>query len=334
MIQRLADVLNEHQASVVRHEVFGRWAAQAEAMAWMRRLLGTVDWPLTWIEGAACGPGPLAGMHALAVAGCPVETVSLGDSVVGRSFSDRWAKHLLLGGLRPLNPDQPRWIQARQSFETLESALAAGGMNFAHLARTWFFLDDILSWYGPFNDVRTGFFRERGVFQRLVPASTGVSGRNASGAAVMAGAWAAQPIDGAFRMSEVKSPRQCPAPDYGSSFSRAVELVSPDLRRLLVSGTASIAPDGQSVCPGDIEAQIDLTMDVIRAILVSRRMDFPDASRVTAYFKRPEHAAVFDQWRARLGLAEWPVIYTQADICRDELLFELEMDALASNAEK
>lgn len=334
MMQRLADVLREHQASVVRHEVFGRCAAQLEALTLLRRLLGTVDWPLTWIEGAACGPGPLAGMHVLAVAGCPVETVRLGDAVIGRTFSDRWATHLLLSGIKPMQVDQPRWIQARQSFETLESALAAGGMTFNHVARTWFFLDDILSWYGPFNDVRTGFFREHGVFERLVPASTGVSGCNPAGAAVMTGAWASQPSDGAFAMREVKSPRQCPAPNYGSSFSRAVELTSPDVRRLLVSGTASIAPDGQSVCPDDIEAQIDLTMNVVRAILVSRGLDFPDASRVTAYFKRPEHAAVFDCWRAQLGLVEWPVVCTQADICRDELLFELELDALGSGEEK
>jgi len=99
MMQRLASALKEHQASVVRQEVFGRLEGQAEAIAMTHRLLGKVDWPLTFIEGAACGPGLLAGMHVMAVAGCPVETVSLGNCVVGRSFSDRWAKHLLLGGL-------------------------------------------------------------------------------------------------------------------------------------------------------------------------------------------------------------------------------------------
>jgi enamine deaminase RidA (YjgF/YER057c/UK114 family) len=232
--------------------------------------------------------------------------------------------------LRPATLTGSKTDQARLAYENLEAALQAGGMGMPNLVRTWVFLDDVLSWYGPFNGVRTHFYRQRGVFDRMVPASTGVSGRNARGTAMLAGAWAVEGLNDGFGIQEIASPKQCPAPCYGSSFSRAVELVSPTLRRLLVSGTASIAPGGASVGGGDVEAQIDLTMEVVRAILVARELDFADVSRATAYFKRPEDLRYFEAWRRRHRLEAWPVVCTEADICRDELLFEIEVDALGA----
>jgi enamine deaminase RidA (YjgF/YER057c/UK114 family) len=327
-VGRLVRFLKDNDALVARQEVFGAFSAREATLQALRQLKGEIDWPVTFLQGGPVGAESLAGVHVLAVAGAAVETVALGGRPVGRTFRDPWARHLLLGDLRPTEVKQSKPDQARQAYESLEAALRQGRMDLSNLARTWLFLDDILSWYGPFNDVRTNFYRPRGVFDRVVPASTGVSGRNAQGAALVAGAWAVEPQDGAFWMREVASPKQCPAPCYGSSFSRAVELGSPGLCRLLISGTASIEPGGASVCGGDVEAQIDLTMEVVRSILVDRGMDYPDVSRATAYFKRPKDAARFEVWRARQGLEAWPVVCTQADICRDELLFEIEADAL------
>ena len=327
-IRRLTAVLKEQGAVVVRQEVFGSLAAHWEVIQGMRRELGEVDWPVTFLEGASCATEPLAGTHVLAVAGMPVETIRFGGGVVGRSFSDPWARYVLLGDVRPTNVALPKPDQARQAYENIEASLRQAGLSMANVARTWLFLDDILSWYGPLNTVRTDFYRSRGVFDRVVPASTGVSGRNAAGAAMTSGAWAAEPLNGAFTMREVASPKQCEATNYGSSFSRAVELGTPALRRIMVSGTASIEPGGLSV-GDDVETQIDLTMEVVRALLVTRETDFPSASRVTAYFKRAADVKHFDAWRAKHGLQNWPILYVQADICRDELLFELELDALA-----
>jgi enamine deaminase RidA (YjgF/YER057c/UK114 family) len=156
-----------------------------------------------------------------------------------------------------------------------------------------------------------------------------VSGKNISGSAVALGAWAVEPFAGGFSLCEVPSPLQGPAPAYGSSFSRAVEMKTPDFRRLLVSGTASIDLDGQSAFEGDTAAQIDFTMRVVHAILRSRGMGFGHVSRATAYLKNAQDACFFEAWLAREGLEGWPVFCAQADICRDELLFEIELDALA-----
>lgn len=330
---RLAAALRQTGAAVLRHEIFGPLAAHAETLRSLQRELGVVDWPVMWGDGGASTGGALAGMHVFAVAGVEVRTIRWAGRPIGRVFHDGRARHCLLGDVRSADLSAPKTTQAQATFENLEKALSEAGMNLAHVVRTSFLLDDILSWYGPFNTVRTDFFRQRQIFNGLVPASTGVGSRNPAGAAVIAGAWAVQAADGAAPAREVLSPLQCPAPDYGSSFSRAVQLAAPGGRRLLLSGTASIAPDGRSAHPGDPGRQVALSIEVVEAILASRGLGFADVTRMTAYFKRLEDAPVFEAWIARRGLDFLPRLATQAEICRDELLFELELDAVGPTAE-
>ena len=329
LLRRLDSVLQEHQASVVRQEVFGANSLAKDSLALMSRQLGDLRWPVTWIEGADCAGGRIAGMHVLAVGGASVEPVRLAGGVVGTVFDDGLARQCFLGGIHSPHLSAAKPAQATQTFQQLQAALASVGMNLSHVVRTWFFLDDILGWYDSFNGVRTAFFEARGVFEGLVPASTGIGAANPIGAAVLAGAHAVQTTGPSVRVCEVESPKQCSARNYGSSFSRAVEVSTPEHRHLLVSGTASIEPGGHSVCVGDAEGQIDLTMQVVRAILVAREMDWPDVTRATAYLRNPADLPVFEKWCAKLGLKNWPVVTTQAVICRDELLFEIEVDAVA-----
>jgi enamine deaminase RidA (YjgF/YER057c/UK114 family) len=111
------------------------------------------------------------------------------------------------------------------------------------------------------------------------------------------------------------------------AFSRAMETVSVGRIRMLVSGTASIEPGGKTVWLGDTASQIDLSMKVVEAILASRQMAFGDVTRATAYFKHAGDVALFETWCAARGLDRLPVVPLHCDICRDDLLFEIELDA-------
>jgi enamine deaminase RidA (YjgF/YER057c/UK114 family) len=335
MFGRLRDLLRENGASVVRHSVFGARAARERTLKAAEDALGRLDWPVSWVEGdeaRACNNGfadALAGMQVLAVSGAPVETVRLDGRIVGRLYSDGWARNLLLGDLVAKDPSAPRPEQSRQVFELLARALGQAGMTMKDVARTWLYLEDLLSWYRPFNEVRAIFFQEQGLLRGRIPASTGIHGRNPAGSAVLAGAWAVQALDPAFAMRELPSPLQCPAPKYGSCFSRAMELATPDLTRVFVSGTASIAPDGCSARPNDSRGQIDLTMEVIEAILAQRGLGFEDVTRAITYFKRIGDEKDFRDWCAERRLTAFPTVSMQTDVCRDELLFEIELDAAA-----
>jgi enamine deaminase RidA (YjgF/YER057c/UK114 family) len=137
-----------------------------------------------------------------------------------------------------------------------------------------------------------------------------------------------QAPEGSATVREVPSPLQCPSLEYGSAFSRAVLLTEPGSRRMLVSGTASVEPNGRSAHAGNLPKQIELTMEVVRAILASRGFDFCDVTRATAYFKNIQDMSAFEAWQAEHDLEFLPLVVAQADVCRDELLFEIELDSI------
>jgi enamine deaminase RidA (YjgF/YER057c/UK114 family) len=258
--------------------------------------------------------------------------VVLDGQVVGSVETNCKARYCRLKELHSSDPSLPPSTQARQTFDMMEAALASVGMNFGHVVRTWLFADRILSWYGELNEVRSAFFRERGVFEGIVPASTGVGMPNRFGAALSADVLAVDPLGSDVKILAVPSPLQCPAVQYGSAFSRAVEVDAAGSRKLYISGTASIAPEGHTAHVGDVRSQIDLTMRVVEAILNLRDMTWKEVTRGVAYFKDLSNTPVFDQYMAARQMEFVPFTPVHADICRDDLLFEVELDAHSKRA--
>jgi enamine deaminase RidA (YjgF/YER057c/UK114 family) len=333
MFENLGRFLRKHNAGIVTQDVFGSCEMYADGMDALARACGTVEWPVTWIEGYGPAPKALTGTQVYAVSGISVEPVRLNGRIVGGVFEDDDALYCLLGDMRPSDISCSRSDQARATLEKIEQALGTVDMGFSNVVRTWFYINEILSWYDEFNMVRNKFFTERGVFEGIVPASTGVGVANPAGAAVVAEVFSVKAKDSHnVRISAAASPLQCPAVDYKSSFSRAVEVVLPDHRRLYISGTASIGPDGKTVYVGDVRKQIARTMEVVGAILQSHRMSWADTSRAIAYFKDIEDAPLLDEYRRRNHLPHIPIAVAHGDICRQDLLFEIEIDAVSAQA--
>jgi hypothetical protein len=66
-------------------------------------------------------------------------------------------------------------------------------------------------------------------------------------------------------------------------------------------------------------------------MLRSRGFAFGDLARATAYFRHPTDVGVFTAWLAENGLSNLPLVAAQCDVCRDDLLFELEAEAAAED---
>lgn len=329
MFGELADCVKAERARIVAQFVFGGCELSADGMRELERVTGRTTWPVTWIQAVGPSGAELTGTQAYAVSGTPVRSVILDGRVLGSRFADEYAEYCILGDVLPKDLSVPREAQARSAFEQLEMALRAVGMEFSNVVRTWLYLAGLLDWYAEFNAVRSRFYEERGVFNGLLPASTGIGASNRHGSALVVDAMAVKPRDKRVTIRAVPSPLQCPATTYRSSFSRAVEMTVPGHRQLRVSGTASIDSDGKSVHRGDIRRQIERTMAVVEAILRSRGMDWSNTTRGIAYCKRVEDAPAFQRYCEEHRLASLPVALAHADICRQELLFEIEVDASA-----
>jgi len=247
-----------------------------------------------------------------------------------RCFEDEDARYVWVWGITPPDLSKPRGEQATEIFGEIERLLAAHGLTFANVVRTWFYNDDINDWYAEFNAARTRYFEAHDVFETFLPASTGIGHPNPFGAALVAGFFA-QEVKNPAKAGKliVKSPLQTDAMTYRSSFSRAAEAYSAGGRRLFVSGTASILPDSSDVAYlDDPVRQIDCAMRAALAIVESRGLTKRDVCRAIVYLKKPEYHEPWQAWLRREGLPPNYATELVAEVCRPEWLFEVELDAV------
>ena len=324
-LEKSAAELSAAGAKIVTLEIFGGSRLKAAIDEFTRGR----QYPVNWICPLNEADKPeLAGAHITAVRGTEPEfkRTSAGSAAV--EYSDEYGSYCRTFGVTAPRATSDGYQHTIDNLNELEDALWLFGYKYNDIVRTWFYNDDILSWYDPFNKARTDFYTERKIFDGLLPASTGIGAPNPTGKKITSGAIAIKSPSGKISVCELESPLQCGAPKYGSSFSRAVEISTPDSKRIMVSGTASIEPGGKTAFVGDIEKQVDLTMRVISAILESRGMGLSDTVRSVAYCLRPEYYEVFKKWmaRAKLNIPHCP---SYSIVCRGDLLFEVELEAFA-----
>jgi len=209
-----------------------------------------------------------------------------------------------------------------------------------HLWRVWNYLADInresygLERYRQFNIGRQDAFLEgrRGATGNVPAAcAIGLAGGPLS-IAFMAGDSPAVPIENPRQVSAYNYPA-----DYGPrspTFSRAALVYPPGQEIFFISGTASIVGH-RTMHPDDVVGQTREALANIAAVVAeaNRLCRAPgymlDALSYRVYVR---HAADFPRVREtlqRLVGASAEIVYVQADICRHDLLLEIE--AMASH---
>jgi enamine deaminase RidA (YjgF/YER057c/UK114 family) len=323
--------LFENKLVILNQFLFGKGKHELENKKNSEKYLRGIKWPVTIIKQESLNGGYEWGTIIAAVSATNLQPVFEGETIIGNYFEDDYAKHFFFGGLIPEISGQSNIGQSKQSFEMIDTILGKAGMEIGNVTRTWFYLNDLLNWYDEFNTVRNDYFTSKGIYEKLIPASTGIGAENLNNGAVLFGGYAVKQIQKIIKIKSVESPLQCPASDYKSSFSRAVEISHPDYRHIIVSGTASITPDGETANAGNINKQVELTMKVVNAILQSRDMSWENVTRGIVYFKNKKEINSFDDYCTTNSMPLLPLSIIQADICREELLFEIEIDAVSVN---
>jgi len=218
--------------------------------------------------------------------------------------------------------------QAQGIFEKAEAMLEQVGGDMHSVVRTWLWLDDVLKWYDNFNCVRTDFFMKRGLIDRAsgtarLPASTGIGiapgGRARCALSLVA---VVEPRDAAEFL--LAGGKQGSAYEYGSAFSRASRAVTPGGETVFVSGTASVDIYGATEHREDPTAQIAATIANVQAVLKEMSCSDDDVVQAVAYCKTQEVEKAF---RAMQDGPSWPYVTVIAEVCRQNLFFEIEVTA-------
>ncbi|HLM99245.1 MAG TPA: Rid family hydrolase [Bryobacteraceae bacterium] len=119
-----------------------------------------------------------------------------------------------------------------------------------------------------------------------------------------------------------------------SSFSRGLRLDLGGMAILLISGTASVGPNGETLHVGDFRAQIRRTFQNITNLLASEGATWKDIVRTTCYLRDIDRDyTVFNEERTAFyqseGLDPLPASTgIEAKLCRPDLLVEIEAIAM------
>ena len=281
------------------------------------------------VPAGACGQ--IAGVQVHAVGGVEAaETVQLQGEPCGRlvHYGDR--RYLALSGICAPGADQ-KAEQARKMLGKAESVLRQAGTDFCAVTRTWMWLRDILSWYDEFNTARSQFFIEHGLIggdktEGKMPASTGIGVRADNDGACTMDLIAVIEPDSTIEYLQAGGNQES-AFAYGSAFSRASKVNTFAGATIYVSGTASIDHSGQTTHVGEAQAQIESTIENVRAVLSEMNCSDEDIVHSIVYCKTSDVEELF---RNKWADFAWPHLTTITDICRHNLLFEIEATAMVS----
>ncbi len=287
--------------------------------------------PLTWVDGTYNRSDRFDGVYLMGVQGVETNYIYDKSNCIGRFYEDDNAQYTYLGNVGLHDNKLPEKEQAYENFKMIEKGLSKNGMEMPDIIRTWFYNRNILDWYAEFNAARTNFYKERKVYNNLIPASTGICGANPFNTALISSAIALKPKNDMITISEVDSPLQSTAVSYGSTFSRAVVVKLNGISKLTISGTASIDNSGNTVYKKDIGKQLEQTVNSIDAILSECNMTIQDSVRIFVYVKKAEDIEYVKKELTNKWGKGLPIILTWTTICRDDLLCEIELDAVSEN---
>lgn len=337
----VAAVLAREGIEPIAEKIYGAADARVQILRARREALRArrldVSTPVTFVSGTpACG-GSLAGIQLWGVAqegpATTVRTVAAGPAPAGRLWSAPGFRLLHIPGVRGVTPSstlpQEATRQAQRMFHNAAAGAAANGFRYVQTVRTWIYVARLLDWYEEFNRVRSDFYATRSFGHEqngpAFPASTGIQGRSADEECLMdVLLFDAKDPSVARARAIDRTSRQGPAPAYGSAFSRAMTIELAGRRTLHVSGTASIDSDGRSMHPGEPDAQCLETLLSVAAVIEQQGGSLSNISSATLFCKNAETYAAYRQAKTLLGIPSFPTVCVIADVCRPELLVELE----------
>ena len=303
--------------------------------------------------------GAVIALELWAMSGEKMQVCCTSDNAIVAEFDEiRWC---FCGGLMSTSSENGAYVRSREAFVALSVYLNAWHFQLDQVLRTWIYQGHLVmeegesQRYKELNRARTDFFGDTQFLKdylpkqhkgTVYPASTGIGADDFD---VVISAVALDTKRKDVIVCPLENPNQTSAFDYGAvyspqspKFSRAMAVAVADECMIFVSGTASII-DSESQHIEDPVKQTELTLDNIAALIDGQNLDkhglsIPEGGKrvqpgfacgldnlecVRVYVKRPAELELIRQVCER-RLPKIPTLYTIADVCRPELLVEIE----------
>jgi enamine deaminase RidA (YjgF/YER057c/UK114 family) len=337
--------------SIVQQTVYLADAGQLDrCREIVRRFYGEKLPATTYVPQPPCH-GAMLSIEAMALggkgSGVRIERPSE-QAVVARHNGITWTHCAHAASARS---SESAYDEALDVLGQLRSLLESAGGSFEQVIRTWLYQGGIVAEEGPrqryreLNRGRDDFYKDLSFLDGLsrrnrgrsaYPASTGI-GMQGHGLIASATAVASERDD--VLALPLENPRQTSAYDYAAvyspsapKFSRAMALVCGTQATIFISGTASIT-NSETRHVDDAVAQAEETLDNINSLVCEENLyrhglpgfgtSLEGLALARVYIKRPEdYPRVKAVCRKRLG--DLPTVFVVADVCRPELLVEIE----------
>ncbi|RPH33186.1 MAG: hypothetical protein EHM93_05815 [Bacteroidales bacterium] len=237
----------------------------------------------------------------------------------------------------------------KKAFEDLHIILKDEGYEFSDIVRQWNYINDIVieesneigkhQNYQIFNEYRALYYN-RSEFKYGYPASTGI-GMNNGGIVIEV---IAQKGENCL-IVPLQNPKQLDAHHYSENvlkgelrervlsrpmFERGKYCEANGLNLLFVSGTASIIGE-DTIHIGDVKGQVHTTIDNINLLiseinLKNHGITKNEKIQILSYVVYIKYASDFEavQSICKQYYGDTPAVFLLADICRNELLVEIE----------
>jgi enamine deaminase RidA (YjgF/YER057c/UK114 family) len=257
-------------------------------------------------------------------------------------------------GLTLSNSESTLTDRVKISFELLDKALISYGLGMHNIIRQWNYVEDIVGFtpiesglkqnYQVLNNIRHEYYSKY-EFSNGFPAATGIG--MSTGGFVLDCLAVKEKSD--LEITPVKNPIQVSAYDYsekvliGSKIEKNFPRLSPKFERaklykegdgkfsLLISGTASIQKE-ESIAKDDVGRQTEITFENIEKLIEygsdyliksGRKINNATYNYIRVYIKNTD-----DFFKVK-SICEKHIAYVEpvyliADICRGELLVEIE----------
>ncbi|MBI4430476.1 MAG: hypothetical protein HY587_02045 [Candidatus Omnitrophica bacterium] len=341
LFSRLYQFLRKEKIQILLEKVYGlaslRTGISAIRAHSIRAHYKTADIPFTYIGSNPCIGGKIAGVQIIGVVqsdkSINVDTIFFDSQPIGRVLETRSFRGIYLSGISGLRRgdkslEQSPAKQTEYIIEQCRDIFRRFGLTAQNIVRTWIYFPRILHWYKQFNKIRAKYFQEFGLISRdkhYLPASTGIQGRGRPDEEIFIDLIGFSPKKKRIgSVSNMRSKRQNEARKYGATFSRGVEIKIDQASLLHISGTASINPKGETIYLHDEQGQITETLINIGALLETKEVHLRDMVLTTAYCKNKKVYETFRDITKYLGLDGIPFVPVYADVCRNDLLFEID----------